>query len=127
MTETMPGGPGFVLEVSAGPHAGQTFELAGTGTFTLGRQPGLHVTLADDARLSRVHCSFEPTGGAVRVTDLGSRGGVFVNGSRVEQAVVSAGDEVTVGGTTFRVRLPDFGNENTVTQVSSGPGSEAHR
>ena len=109
-----------MVDVTAGPHAGQSFELAGGGSFTVGRQPGLHVTLPDDARLSRVHCVLESAGAVVRVTDLGSRSGVFVNGERVEQALVTGADEVTVGGTTFRVRLPVPADDSTTTQVASG-------
>lgn len=108
--------------MSGGPHAGQSFELTGHGAFTVGRQPGLHVTLPDDARLSRVHCVLEPAAGTVRVTDLGSRGGVFVNGSRIEQALVTAADEVAVGGTTFRVRVPATADDSTTTQIGSGSG-----
>ncbi len=57
MPDTAHARPALALEVVAGPHAGQSFTLAGPGPFTLGRQPDLHVTLAADPSLSRVHCS----------------------------------------------------------------------
>lgn len=114
--------PVLVLEVCGGPHAGQSFRLTGSGPFTVGRQPGLHVTLPDDARLSRVHCAVQPLTGAVRVTDLGSRGGVFVNGARVEQAFLTEADEVAVGETVLRIRAPAPRYDSTATQLASGTG-----
>jgi serine/threonine-protein kinase len=117
MSDELAGKTVLVVEVSDGPHAGQAFELTGRGPFTVGRQPGLHVTLGADPHLSRVHCTLEPDGGGARVTDLGSRGGVFVNGARVEQGAVGPADAVTVGETVFRVRVPaDDG-----TTQASGP------
>ena len=110
-----------VLEVIDGPHAGQLFPLIGNGPFTLGRQSGLHVTLPEDARLSRVHCTLE-LAAEVRVTDLKSRSGVYVNGHRVEQAAITGVDKVTVGSTTFRVRVPSAASDCTTAQVASGTG-----
>ncbi len=120
----------LVLEVVAGPDAGQSFPLSGSGPFTVGRQPGLHVTLAGDASLSRVHCSLQQLAGAVRVTDLGSRGGIFVNGERVRQADVTPTDEVTVGTTTFWVgppavaRVAGLASTETLTRCGTESGSQ---
>ena len=108
------------MEVIAGPHTGQRFELTGHETYTVGRQPGLHVTLPGDAGISRVHCTLAATAGVVRVTDHGSRSGVFVNGARVEQAVLNDGETVAVGSSVFRVRVPAPAQDATVTLGAGG-------
>jgi pSer/pThr/pTyr-binding forkhead associated (FHA) protein len=72
--------------------------------------------------VSRHHCMVEVTPHGVRVRDLGSRNGTFVNGANIgqrsqhlplEQAdlcecppvELKDGDELQVGGTTFRVAI----------------------
>jgi len=59
------------------------------------------------ALVSRHHTVFTVDGGKVVVTDLGSTNGTFLNGDRVESAVLSPGDEVVIGtwGFVFQRRL----------------------
>ena len=56
--------------------------------------------------LSRHHCVFKKDEYAVRVRDLGSKNGTFVNGRRISSEVVlNPGDEVTVGDVRLHVVL----------------------
>jgi len=56
--------------------------------------------------LSRHHCVFKKDEYAVRVRDLGSKSGTFVNGRRISSEVVlNPGDEVTVGDVRLHVVL----------------------
>lgn len=51
------------------------------------------------------HCEIVVTGDAARLVDLGSEGGTFRNGDRIEQATeLRADDRFTVGSVTFEVR-----------------------
>jgi DNA-binding NtrC family response regulator len=52
-----------------------------------------------DARLSRLHArlSFDSRSGGVRIGDGQSRNGTFVNGARIETALLSAGDVIRAG------------------------------
>jgi pSer/pThr/pTyr-binding forkhead associated (FHA) protein len=57
--------------------------------------------------LSRHHCVFKKDEYAVRVRDLGSNSGTFVNGRRItSEVVLNPGDEVTVGDVKLSVVLP---------------------
>jgi pSer/pThr/pTyr-binding forkhead associated (FHA) protein len=56
--------------------------------------------------VSRRHCRFLFQGDAWQVFDLNSLNGVFVNGERVQQAVLHDRDVVIVGGFQFTVELP---------------------
>ena len=54
--------------------------------------------------LSRHHCVFKRDEYAVRVRDLGSNSGTFVNGRRIHsEAILKPGDDVTVGDVTLHV------------------------
>lgn len=57
--------------------------------------------------VSRRHCRFVFENGQWMVNDLNSLNGVFVNGARVANVVLHDGDEVRLGGLTFRVHIPD--------------------
>ena len=68
-------------------------------------------------QLSRHHCVFKRDEYALRVRDLGSKNGTYVNGRRIyNEAVLKPGDEVTIGDITLHVVLPQ---SPSVTQSSA--------
>ena len=57
--------------------------------------------------LSRHHCVFKKDEYSLRIRDLGSTNGTFVNGRRIfGEAILKPGDEVTIGDVMFHVLLP---------------------
>ena len=66
------------------------------GTFLVGRSPDCDLVLADPS-VSRRHARLLPRGDELLVEDLGSAGGTFVNGERVERAAAAAGDLLRFG------------------------------
>jgi hypothetical protein len=57
--------------------------------------------------LSRHHCVFKKDEYSLRVRDLGSTNGTFVNGRRIfTEAILKPGDEVRIADVTFYVALP---------------------
>lgn len=88
------------LVATSGPLAGQRFPIV--GHLEAGREAS-GISLGFDAASSRRHAAFAPAAGGVQVTDLGSTNGTFVNGQRVQNATLRPGDEVRIGGTTFRL------------------------
>ena len=69
---------------------------------TFGRAPDNDVVLDNDT-VSSHHATLESTPQGLSLTDLGSTNGTFVNGTRVQQAVVTQGDAVRLGGVTLVV------------------------
>ncbi len=55
--------------------------------------------------ISRKHCEINADGGVLRVRDLGSRNGTLVNGKKVADAVLNAGDSFQIGPLSFGVQL----------------------
>jgi pSer/pThr/pTyr-binding forkhead associated (FHA) protein len=69
--------------------------------------------------VSRRHCQLNRDQGVLKVRDLGSRNGTYVNGRRIEQeAVVQAGDQVKVGPVTFVLRID--GQPEHIEQPEAG-------
>jgi len=56
--------------------------------------------------------------------DLSSSGGTFVNGERINQAALSAGDIVSLAGVTL-IFGQDFSSESTPDEEKTGPASSS--
>jgi pSer/pThr/pTyr-binding forkhead associated (FHA) protein len=84
-----------LLLVKRGPNAGSRFLLEGATT-TAGRHPESDIFL-DDVSVSRRHGEFQRRGAQFLVRDAGSLNGTYVNRERIDEAVLSSGDEVQIG------------------------------
>jgi pSer/pThr/pTyr-binding forkhead associated (FHA) protein len=100
---------------------GQTFELENGTSCTVGRARDCSVRLPGEYyTVSRYHCLIDVGASRVRVRDLGSLNGTYVNGEKVGQRgrdepaeealrhehpeyTLCDGDELQVGGAVFRV------------------------
>lgn len=71
-------------------------ELQLVGRIVVGRDPTCEIS-HDDSLLSRRHAEFVTSADVVRVRDLGSRNGVFVNGARAAERVLAEGDVIQIG------------------------------
>jgi pSer/pThr/pTyr-binding forkhead associated (FHA) protein len=90
----VPSGTG-VLVVTRGEAAGSRI-LLDLETTTAGRHPDSGIFL-DDITVSRRHAVLEPTTAGWHLRDVGSLNGTYVNGERVDDAVLSNGDELQIG------------------------------
>ena len=82
----------------------------------IGRDPQCDLFFADK-KLSRRHARFERDGKEVRLVDLGSRNGSWVNDERVETRLVTAGDSMRLGSlliSLFEEREPEPEEDSTV-------------
>ena len=92
------------LLIATGPMQGTRFQVAIGGT-RLGRSSSNDVHLPDE-ELSRNHCLFERSGeSGLRLTDLASANGTFVNGEQLgaESRELKVGDTIEVGSTSITV------------------------
>lgn len=69
---------------------------------TIGRHSTNDIPLPD-RKVSKRHAVVGRVKGQIVVKDLGSRNGTFVNGERVEKAVLANGDRVKVGSVVLRL------------------------
>jgi hypothetical protein len=88
-------GPALVVR-SGGGRAGEHFIPQGDRT-TIGRSPDNDIFL-DDVTVSRKHAVVLQSDGELRIEDLGSLNGTFVNRRRIDSATrLESGDEVQIG------------------------------
>jgi pSer/pThr/pTyr-binding forkhead associated (FHA) protein len=92
--DALPGGSALLV-VQRGPSAGSRF-LLDTDEVTAGRHPESDIFL-DDVTVSRRHAVFRRTSDGYLVADVGSLNGTYVNRDRIDEVLLSGGDEVQIG------------------------------
>jgi eukaryotic-like serine/threonine-protein kinase len=115
----------ILFRVTGGPLTGKEFVFAQPDLCTVGRSGECSLVLPNDddnLTVSRRHCLVEIDPPSIRVRDLGSRNGTYVNGKSIGQrpqgvkvddenlprmpdVSLREGDTVRVGTTVFQVAL----------------------
>ena len=114
----------IILEVIKGQLKGKIFNFDERMTCIVGRSPKCNLRLPDDkahAKASRYHCLLDINPPDIRIRDLGSLNGTYVNGQKIgqrpknaklknKQSVqffpeydLRASDEIRIGETVFRI------------------------
>lgn len=101
--------PKYVLRGVSGEGFGRSYPLV--GPTIVGRAPECALRL-DESGLSRQHARLIPTNDGLQIEDLGSTNGTFLNGKRVQRAIVQPGDEV--GFDTLRFHLVAPGQPESI-------------
>ncbi|MCG6963931.1 MAG: sigma 54-interacting transcriptional regulator [Acidobacteria bacterium] len=92
--------PHFILVYSHPELGEQRFELRNDGTYRIGSRSSNDIVIAQDD-VSRHHAVLKVRAGGFHVTDLGSKNGTFVNGTRVSASEVQCGDQIQVSSATL--------------------------
>jgi hypothetical protein len=104
--------PDVILHVKEPGRAARRIPVAGA-PIRIGRAPECDLVLKD-SRVSRRHARLHARDGVLVLTDLGSSNGTRVNGHRVTEVVLGAGDSISVGDTTVVV-------EAAPAEATAGP------
>ncbi len=89
----------------------------------LGRHPECDIQI-DSRKVSRRHCCIAQVNDYLIVRDLGSTNGIRINGVRVVEGRLKAGDEVTIGGFRYQVRWESVPGLPVVPAVRREPKVE---
>jgi pSer/pThr/pTyr-binding forkhead associated (FHA) protein len=92
----------WVLEITDDPADRVSFRMPVGAVKTIGRSAGAEF-IVDSALVSRLHCQLSSIGDTLRVKDLESTNGTFVNGRRIASAELRDGDCLRVGRVELRV------------------------
>jgi pSer/pThr/pTyr-binding forkhead associated (FHA) protein len=55
--------------------------------------------------VSRRHCQLSQNEDTLKIRDLGSRNGTYVNNKRIDEATLRSGDYITIGPLTFMLQI----------------------
>jgi hypothetical protein len=100
----------------------EVFPLQNT-VVTLGRQWDADIIL-DDPRISRLHAQIRMVDGRFVVFDLGSTGGTFINGERIQQRVLFRGDVLSLAGVELIFGQDEIEEDETKPMKKSGGSAE---
>ncbi len=120
--------PVFAFTVVDGPDRGAQLILDGTAPSRVyvGKSPVCQLRLTD-SKVSRRHLALDVIDQAVRINDLGSTNGSWVNGLSIVDAFVRGGEVVQVGDTQIRVdhMMPTTAPVSTETAFGMVVGASA--
>src|SRR5438128_6836873 len=89
--------PAQLIALSEGPSI-----LLDKPILLVGRHAECDIQL-DSRKISRRHCCIAQVSDYLVIRDLGSTNGIRVNGTRVLEGKLAAGDEVTIGNNRYQV------------------------
>ena len=93
-----------MLLVIQGPYVGRQIQVGVGQAFRVGRTDRSEHAFPDDTYLSGAHLEVGCDEQGCWIQDLGSSNGTFVNGAKIERAVVQEGDQISAGETVFLVQ-----------------------
>lgn len=71
----------------------------------IGRDPKKCQIILNDPEVSSVHAVLKKNNAEITLEDLNSSNGTILNAERINKAVISAGDEFVIGGTSFTLEV----------------------
>jgi hypothetical protein len=108
----------IVLEIKAGPLAGKKLQVARSKALLVGRAlDRAQFAVPHDNHMSGLHFAVECGLNGCRVIDKKSTNGTFLNGAKIQEAMLASGDEIKSGQTVFLVRIV---SDDQLPAVSSG-------
>lgn len=110
----------FALVVADGVDRGKRFHIDASSPSRLlvGISASCQLRVTDPS-VSRRHAAFDVVGSRLKLTDLGSSNGTFVNGICVVEAFLDGGEFVKLGQTTLHVQRTDTGEGIALSQRRS--------
>lgn len=95
--------PRFVLRGVSGAAFGKTYPVMSQQV--IGRQADCDISIPSE-EISRRHAQVRPTPIGLHVEDLGSSNGTFINGKRVQDGLLKAGEELRLDNIRFLLVAP---------------------
>lgn len=93
---------GYGLRFISGKYQGGEFPLEEGQEVVIGRSSELDMVLVEEM-VSRRHARIELRDSTVTIEDLGSTNGTFVNGEKIQRAMLREGDRVLIGTSILRL------------------------
>lgn len=104
----------WFLEATNGSHKGQRYKLKKSTLF--GRSEHCDVQLQDE-KISRQHARLDIIGGALKITDMGSANGCYINNNRVTSSYARSEDQLRLGDSEFKIIGPFLDSNKTTVST----------
>lgn len=93
----------FLVKIIAGPQVGSEFSMTPEKTYTIGSDASLSDIILYDLSVSRRHAEIKVSQDMTcQITDLDSRNGVLINGSKIDKkSIIKPQDIIQLGTTSF--------------------------
>ncbi|HET8899097.1 MAG TPA: FHA domain-containing protein [Rhodanobacteraceae bacterium] len=95
--------PKLVLRGTSGPTLGRGYPVRDGMVFGRSRSSDVFI---ESQEISRSHATLRVSGHSIRIEDLGSTNGTFVNGKQVVNALIQPGDEIALDNVRFMLIEP---------------------
>jgi pSer/pThr/pTyr-binding forkhead associated (FHA) protein len=109
-----------VLKIQFEVYEGETLqrtEVFEQKAIRIGKAGQAHLRISDP-NVSRQHAIVEVLdSGEVRITDLESTNGTFLNGVKIDRAVLKSGDEIVIGQTRLVVRFEQLAQQERLSET----------
>lgn len=86
----------------------------------IGRRSSNHLVI-NDLRVSRNHAQIRYVNGGFMIFDTGSSGGTYINGERVQQALLRPGDVISLAGSRLIFVVDEHENETGPIRTDTQP------
>jgi hypothetical protein len=103
---------GISLEFISGKYKGGHFSLPPNSEIIIGRSGNIQLVI-DEILVSRRHATISTMNNSLKVRDLGSTNGTFVNGMQVKETDLALGDRILIGSSIMRV-VSDADSDHTM-------------
>src|SRR5262245_52601878 len=113
--------PALLVALNDGPGV-----LVDKPILLLGRHPECDVQI-DSRKISRRHCCIAQVHDYLVVRDLDSTNGILINGVRVIEGKLVAGDELTIGSHRYQVSWDDGPPQAPLQVAKAKPAPQASR
>lgn len=110
--------PRFVLRGVSGSTFGKTFPLF--GTMTVGRHSDCDISIPGE-EISRHHAKLQVMPDGISVEDMGSANGTFINGKRIHQGMLKAGEELRLDTVRFLLVAPGLETQAAQPKATKPP------
>jgi Domain of unknown function (DUF4388)/Inner membrane component of T3SS, cytoplasmic domain len=108
------------LRFISGKYKGGEYALPENKRIYVGRSSEIELVLLEDM-VSRKHAQLWIEGDKIRIKDLGSTNGTFVNGEKITETVARLGDRILVGTSIMKVIETDKIGRDTQSESVSMP------
>ena len=93
------------LTIYTGSDSGKRFPLQ-LRAMSIGRSPDADIVIGD-RKISKIHCYIEFDRESITLTDNNSTNGLYVNGHKTQQAVLSNNSHLQIGDTSLKIDYKD--------------------